>query len=154
MTKGLQDDQFSEIRKQLTKDANQILHVVTTEEGHLGDIISSLKTTISSIELKVESLKNTFQKQKKNKTMNKEELIKQFKFHFEKTDIMDAELAKLCQLEIEPLINDGKYQEAKDAVYNFYGNIDFSIEKDLIIANLNQRILKQYKAIKMEYDGI
>lgn len=67
MTKGLQDDQFSEIRKQLTKDANQILHVVTTEEGHLGDIISSLKTTISSIELKVESLKNTFQKQKKTK---------------------------------------------------------------------------------------
>lgn len=72
--------------------------------------------------------------------MNIDELIEQFKFHYQKTDIMDAELAKLCKLEIEPLINDGKYQEAKDAVYRFYGIIDFSIEKDLILANLNQRI--------------
>lgn len=77
--------------------------------------------------------------------MNKEELIEQFKFHYQQTDIIDAELAKLCKLEIESLINDGKYQEAKDAVYRFYGNVDFSIEKDMILANLNQRIRNKNK---------
>lgn len=64
MTKGLKDEQFSEIRKRLTKDAEHLLYVVNSKEGHLGDIISSLKTTVSSIELKIEHLKNTFQNQK------------------------------------------------------------------------------------------
>ena len=64
---GLKDEQFSEIRKRLTKDAGYILHAVNSETGHLGDVISGLKTTVSSIELKIETLKKIF-----NDSKNKE----------------------------------------------------------------------------------
>lgn len=61
---GLQNSEFDEIKKRLTKDAEQILNAVNSDSGHLGNIISALKITCSSIDLKSEKLIKIFNEQK------------------------------------------------------------------------------------------
>jgi hypothetical protein len=59
-------DQDDDLKKSLIKDAQSIINAATSTEGHLGDIISSLKTTCSSIDIKAEKLKTIFKEQKKD----------------------------------------------------------------------------------------
>lgn len=56
--------EFPEIKKLLEIDIEHLTNISQKENGHLGDIISGLKTTISSINLKVEKLKIEFKNQK------------------------------------------------------------------------------------------
>ena len=64
MNNGLQDKEYEEIRKALRMDAYNIFNVVQSNEGHLGDIVSCLRTTISSLELKANQLAKIFNEQK------------------------------------------------------------------------------------------
>jgi len=61
---GLENDEFKEIKKWLYKDAKSVLSIANSETGHLGDIISRIKTAVSSLKLKAEKLNDTFKKQK------------------------------------------------------------------------------------------
>ena len=61
---GLENDEFKEIKKWLYKDAKSVLSIANSETGHLGDIISRIKTAASSLKLKAEKLNDTFKKQK------------------------------------------------------------------------------------------
>lgn len=61
---GLRDEEFYEIRAQLCKDAAQLLSIANSTSGHLGDIVSGIRTTQSSMELKAKKLWEIFEEQK------------------------------------------------------------------------------------------
>ncbi|WIC41440.1 hypothetical protein MA9V1_176 [Chryseobacterium phage MA9V-1] len=71
---------------------------------------------------------------------HKHEIMAKLKHHYEQTDHYDAELAKLCKEHIKPLWDKALWEECKRAVYDFYEGLDISMEKYMILANLNQRI--------------
>jgi hypothetical protein len=56
--------EFQEEKEALIKDAESILLLCYRESGHLGDVISSIRTTISSMDLKANKLSNKFLEQK------------------------------------------------------------------------------------------
>lgn len=55
---------FEDIKNALLKDVEHLNNISNKETGHLGDVISGLKTTISSINIKVEKLIKEFKEQK------------------------------------------------------------------------------------------
>jgi hypothetical protein len=64
-TNGLKN--FPEIRESLSKDAAHLLVVVHAESGHLADVYSGLMTIQSSIQIKIDKLKEEFKTQKEAK---------------------------------------------------------------------------------------
>ncbi len=68
-------------------------------------------------------------------------LLKKLKFHSEKVEEIDTKLSKICRDGIKPFIADGHYEMARRCVKGFYeGYSDFSIERDVIISELNRLI--------------
>lgn len=61
---GLSGEQFKEIRAALIADAVCIINAANSNTGHLGDIVSCIKTTQSSLEIKTTKLWSIFQQQK------------------------------------------------------------------------------------------
>ena len=57
-------DNYKEIRHLLLTDSKLLKDTANTHSGHLGDVISSLLTTQSSISLKIKILQEEFGKQK------------------------------------------------------------------------------------------
>lgn len=68
MNSGLQDNKYKLIRDALNKDAINILNVSASTEGHLGNIIACIRTTVSSLELKADQLTKIFNDQKSEPT--------------------------------------------------------------------------------------
>ena len=61
--------------------------------------------------------------------------------------VVGQQLANVISLEIEPLLVEGKFEEAKDVVRDYYepsrwgrGHDVIFIEYDMILANINRRI--------------
>lgn len=78
--------------------------------------------------------------------MNKQDLIKEIIRLSSELDRKGEELSAICEREIQPLVDEERYQEAKRHVLDFYrdcvdekGNC-LSIEKDMILARLNRLI--------------
>jgi hypothetical protein len=61
---GLSNEEFQEIRNKLCKDAEQLLAIAYSTTGHLGDIVSGIRTTQSSIDIKAKKLWEMFEEQK------------------------------------------------------------------------------------------
>lgn len=71
--------------------------------------------------------------------------------YYRYVDVMGEKLAKIISEQIESLLNEGKYDEAKQMVREFYkpsrykssdegeGDVIF-IEYDMILANINRRM--------------
>lgn len=62
---GLSNEEFQEIRNKLCKDAEQLLAIANSTTGHLGDIVSGIRTTQSSMDIKAKKLWEMFEQQKK-----------------------------------------------------------------------------------------
>lgn len=59
-------------------------------------------------------------------------------------DVVGKQLANVISLEIEPLLAEGEFEEAKDVVRDYYepsrrGQDVIFIEYDIILANINRR---------------
>ncbi len=68
--------------------------------------------------------------------------MNRLKFHYEEVDKIDAELGEMCKAKIEPLISEGKIQEAKNVVIEFFDGFSlYSLYRDILIANLNRKLL-------------
>jgi len=63
-TNGLQNSEFDEIRKRLLRDVETLQNACNSTTGHLGDIVSCLRTCMSSIDLKAKELRQIFEQQK------------------------------------------------------------------------------------------
>lgn len=59
---GLMD--FKNQSNEILKDAINLIEICRSVNGHLGDVISCLRTTTSSLNIKVEQLADIFDKQK------------------------------------------------------------------------------------------
>ena len=65
--------------------------------------------------------------------------------YYKYIDKIGEELSNMCLTQIKPLLDDGKYKEAKKAVNKFYepSKIDdfiIFIERDMIMAKINRLI--------------
>jgi hypothetical protein len=56
---------FDKERNLILTDAVTLITLCNSETGHLGDVVSCLRTTMSSLELKANSLNEIFKEQKK-----------------------------------------------------------------------------------------
>lgn len=63
---GLSNQEFQEIRNELCKDAEFLLKMANSTDGHLGDIVSGIRTTQSSMDLTAKKLWGMFQNQISN----------------------------------------------------------------------------------------
>ena len=83
--------------------------------------------------------------------LNISDVMKRSLEYYKYIDVMGEKLAKIISEEIEPLLKEGKYDEAKKMVRDFYkpsrytqgdeeglGDVIF-IEYDMILANINRR---------------
>lgn len=61
---GLED--FDEERISIIRDIEILLNLCYENKGHLGDVISCLRTTSSSLNLKADKLNEKFKKQKQD----------------------------------------------------------------------------------------
>ena len=57
-------DDYPEIRAALIKDVQLLFNAVMSETGHMGDILSSLRTAQQSIELKCKKIQEIREEQK------------------------------------------------------------------------------------------
>jgi len=64
---GLGNDEFKSIRIELSEYAQMILETANSKSGHLGDIVSGLKTVESLIEHQAKEIHKIFENQKKIK---------------------------------------------------------------------------------------
>jgi hypothetical protein len=83
--------------------------------------------------------------------LNISDVMKRSLEYYRYIDVMGEKLAKIISEQIEPLLNEGKYDEAKQMVRDFYkpsrykesdereGDVIF-IEYDMILANINRRM--------------
>ena len=91
----------------------------------------------------------SFNEQQEN--LNISDVMKRSLEYYRYIDDMGEKLAKIISEQIEPLLNEGKYDEAKQMVRDFYkpsrykqsdereGDVIF-IEYDMILANINRRM--------------
>jgi len=87
--------------------------------------------------------------------LNISDIMKRSLEYYRYIDVMGEKLAKIISEKIEPLLQEGKYEDAKQMVRDFYkesrykssddieGDVIF-IEYDMILANINQRNKKFY----------
>lgn len=61
---GISGKEFKDIRKGLLRDAKQLSSIVNGKTGHLGDVVSGIRTTMSSMDLKAKKLWQIFEQQK------------------------------------------------------------------------------------------
>ena len=79
-----------------------------------------------------------------DKNLNISDVMKRSLEYYKYIDVMGEKLAKIISEQIEPLLKEGKYNEAKQMVRDFYkpsrykGDVIF-IEYDMILANINRR---------------
>jgi len=66
-TTGISTLQFKDIKASLIKDARQLISICNSNNGHLGDVVSGIRTTQSSMELKAKRLWEIFENQKQKK---------------------------------------------------------------------------------------
>jgi hypothetical protein len=83
--------------------------------------------------------------------LNISDVMKRSLEYYKYIDEMGEKLSKIISEQIEPLLNEGKYDEAKQMVRDFYkpcrykqgdereGDVIF-IEYDMILANINRRM--------------
>jgi len=62
---GLSNEEFQQIRNSLAKDAEQLLSICNSNTGHLGDVVSGIRTTQSSMDIKAKKLWEMFEEQKR-----------------------------------------------------------------------------------------
>jgi len=86
-----------------------------------------------------------------SENLNISDVMKRSLEYYRYIDVMGEKLAKIISEQIEPLLNEGKYVEAKQMVRDFYkpsrykesdereGDVIF-IEYDMILANINRRM--------------
>ena len=55
---------FEKERNSILKDAQNLITLCQSDTGHLGDAISCIRTTISSLKIKADSLSEIFENQK------------------------------------------------------------------------------------------
>ncbi len=63
-TNGLNNPEFKYIKDAILLDLKILSEIINSEKGHLGDVISGIKTQHSRIVIKVELLKSIFREQK------------------------------------------------------------------------------------------
>ena len=97
--------------------------------------------------------------------LNISDVMKRSLEYYKYIDVMGEELAEIISEQIEPLLDKGKYDEAKQMVRDFYkpsrykqndeseGDVIF-IEYDMILANINRTSLNNRLKIEPVYDGI
>ena len=85
-----------------------------------------------------------------DENLNISDAMKRSLEYYKYIDVMGEKLAKIILEQIEPLLKEGKYDEAKQMVRDFYkpsrykqndeseGDVIF-IEYDMILANINRR---------------
>lgn len=79
----------------------------------------------------------------KHEDIKVDEIMKTAVEYYKYIDVMGEMLSKIIKSQIEPLLNDKKYKEAKIAVDKFYdssryeGEIIF-IERDMLMATINR----------------
>mgnify|MGYP006314915767 CR=1 FL=1 len=96
-------------------------------------------------------LKTQNQLNESSENLNISDVMKRSLEYYKYIDVMGEKLAKIISEEIEPLLKEGKYDEAKKMVREFYkpsrytqdddeglGDVLF-IEYDMILANINRR---------------
>ena len=83
--------------------------------------------------------------------LNISDVMKRSLEYYKYIDVMGEKLAKIISDKIEPLLQEGKYDKAKQMVRDFYnesryksnddreGDVIF-IEYDMILANINRRM--------------
>jgi len=77
---------------------------------------------------------------------NKTELLEQLKFHWEENMRIDDLLTNQCEKEIQHLIDESKYLEAKEYTRNFFGEYrDYSIGADMIFSKINRMLTNTNK---------
>ena len=86
-----------------------------------------------------------------SENLNISDAMKRSLEYYKYIDVMGEKLAKIILEQIEPLLKEGKYDEAKQMVRDFYkpsrykqndeseGDVIF-IEYDMILANINRRM--------------
>lgn len=57
---------FPDTRELLIKDVVNLINITESDEGHLADIASGLRTIASSLRLKADKLSNIFNEQKQS----------------------------------------------------------------------------------------
>jgi hypothetical protein len=62
---GLSNEEFQQIRNSLVKDAEQLLSICNRNTGHLGDVVSGIRTIQSSMDIKAKKLWEMFEEQKR-----------------------------------------------------------------------------------------
>ena len=74
---------------------------------------------------------------------NKKELLEQLKFHWEENMKIDELLTSQCKKEIQHLIYEEKYLEAKEYTRKFFeGYNDYCLGSMMIFANINRLMNK------------
>jgi len=86
-----------------------------------------------------------------NEDINVAEVMKKSLEYYEYIDVMGEKISNIIITQIEPLLKEGKFEEAKKAVRDFYkpsrlnnstegpGDVMF-IEYDMILASINRKI--------------
>ena len=86
-----------------------------------------------------------------DENLNISDVMKRSLEYYKYIDVMGEKLAKIILEQIEPLLKEGKYDEAKQMVRDFYkpsrykqdneseGDVIF-IEYDMILANINRML--------------
>lgn len=99
--------------------------------------------------MKSNKIVKTFEEHSEN--LNISDIMKRSLEYYRYIDVMGEKLAKIISEQIKPLLNEGKYDEAKKMVRDFYkpsryddgsesgGDVIF-IEYDMILANINRRM--------------
>ena len=93
--------------------------------------------------------------------LNISDVMKRSLEYYKYIDVMGEELAEIISEQIEPLLDKGKYDEAKQMVRDFYkpsrykqndeseGDVIF-IEYDMILANINRTLQENINLLKQE----
>ena len=73
-----------------------------------------------------------------------EKLLEDFEHHYNLSDEIDRELGKRASLLSRPLMNEGKFQEAKQSIRDFFGNrLDKSLYATMLFAEINRAMDKK-----------
>ena len=60
---GLSEEKFQDLKNGLSKDAEFIIKICNSDTGHLGDIVSGIRTIQSSLDIKANKLWEIFSEQ-------------------------------------------------------------------------------------------
>ena len=106
-------------------------------------------------------LKTQKQLNEASENLNISDVMKRSLEYYKYIDVMGEELAEIISEQIEPLLDKGKYDEAKQMVRDFYkpsrykqndeseGDVIF-IEYDMILANINRTLQENINLLKQE----